>query len=145
MCSSDLVAVNVAMKIALYEKLGISGLAFATAVGAWINFGLLVVIAIRRGWMRPDTAFWKTCGAVAGASALLAIVALVGWAPARAVAAAIGVLQNEIAVGLLAGVGIVIYGVALFIALKALGVRLARLPRPAAEAKATPGAGNGEL
>ena len=47
--SLSAVAVNVAMKIALYEKLGISGLAFATAVGAWINFGLLVVIAIRRG------------------------------------------------------------------------------------------------
>jgi putative peptidoglycan lipid II flippase len=137
------VAVNVALKIALYEPMGIAGLAFATAAGAWINFGLLVVIAMRRGWMQPDAAFWKVCVAVAGSSALLALVAWLGWTPAQRVAAGIGHFQNEIAVALLAGAGIVIYGVVLVVALRALGVRLGRLPRQAADARQP--ASNGDL
>ena len=47
-------AVNLALKIGLYRTYGAVGLASATAVGAWINFALLVLIGLRRDWMRPD-------------------------------------------------------------------------------------------
>jgi putative peptidoglycan lipid II flippase len=47
-------AVNLALKIGLYRAYGAVGLATATAVGAWINFALLVLLGLRRGWLRPD-------------------------------------------------------------------------------------------
>jgi putative peptidoglycan lipid II flippase len=72
------VAINVALKIVLFRPLGAPGLALATAVGAWINFGLLTFLALRRGDMRFDALFCKIVAASAAASALLAIVALVG-------------------------------------------------------------------
>jgi peptidoglycan biosynthesis protein MviN/MurJ (putative lipid II flippase) len=39
------VAFNIVLKLALYAPLGASGLALATAAGAWVNFGLLVILA----------------------------------------------------------------------------------------------------
>ena len=47
-------AVNLALKIGLYRTYGVVGLASATAVGAWINFALLILLGLRRDWMRPD-------------------------------------------------------------------------------------------
>ena len=47
-------AVNLALKIGLYQTYGAVGLASATAVGAWINFALLILLGLRRDWMRPD-------------------------------------------------------------------------------------------
>jgi putative peptidoglycan lipid II flippase len=47
-------AVNLALKVGLYRTYGVVGLASATAVGAWINFALLILLGLRRGWMRPD-------------------------------------------------------------------------------------------
>ena len=36
------------------------GLAFATAIGAWTNVGLLVLLATRRGWMTPGPGAQRT-------------------------------------------------------------------------------------
>ncbi len=47
-------AVNLALKIGLYRIYGAVGLATATAAGAWINFALLILLGLRRDWMRPD-------------------------------------------------------------------------------------------
>lgn len=46
-------AMNVALKIVLAGPLGAAGLALATAIGAWINLGILYTLALRRGWTRP--------------------------------------------------------------------------------------------
>ena len=45
------VAVNVALKILLMDRYAQAGLAFATSIGAWVNFSLLIWLAARRG---PD-------------------------------------------------------------------------------------------
>src|SRR6516165_1864909 len=50
------VAVNVALKIALVGPLAQVGLAFATAVGAWINLVLVIVFAVRAGFLKLDSA-----------------------------------------------------------------------------------------
>src|SRR5579863_2107784 len=50
------IAVNVGLKVALYQTLGAVGLALATAAGAWINLAGLAALALWRGWMRPDSA-----------------------------------------------------------------------------------------
>src|SRR6476660_9230768 len=49
------VAVNVALKIALVGALAQVGLAFATAVGAWINLGLVIAFAVRAGYLKLDS------------------------------------------------------------------------------------------
>jgi putative peptidoglycan lipid II flippase len=78
-------AINVALKFVLSGQLGAAGLALATSVGAWINFGLLYVLAMRRGWTTPDERLVKT--AMAGFAGVIgfALVALtlkstvIGW------------------------------------------------------------------
>lgn len=48
------IAANVALKLVLWRDFGAPGLALATATGAWINVGALFVLALRRGWTKPD-------------------------------------------------------------------------------------------
>lgn len=48
------IACNVALKLLLWRDWGAPGLALATAAGAWINLGALFVLALRRGWTKPD-------------------------------------------------------------------------------------------
>src|SRR6201999_2816207 len=68
------VAVNVALKIALVGPLAQVGLAFATAIGAWINLSLVIAFAVRAGhlhfdadWMRSLAKF-VAAGFVLGAA-----------------------------------------------------------------------------
>src|SRR6202522_2808491 len=51
------IAVNVALKVALMGALAQVGLAFATAVGAWINLLLVMGFAARRGFLDLDRAW----------------------------------------------------------------------------------------
>jgi putative peptidoglycan lipid II flippase len=72
------VAVNVALKIALVGSLAQVGLAFATAVGAWINLLLVIGFAARRGYLDLDRALagslakFVASGVVLGAALWLA-------------------------------------------------------------------------
>jgi putative peptidoglycan lipid II flippase len=102
------------------------GLATATAVGAWINFGLLCLLAIRQGSMRPDATLAKVGVAVAAAAALLFGVAIFGDAPAARLAGAFGRFSTEAHLVFLAGAGSAVYAFVLLIGLRGLGVRLAR-------------------
>jgi putative peptidoglycan lipid II flippase len=145
MISLGAVAFNVALKIVLFQPLGATGLAFATAVGAWINFTLLCALAMRRGDMAPDALLRKTIVAAAIASALLAVVAIFGRDPAFAAGAMLTeAFAKEAALLLLAGAGAVVYFAALAGALLAQGVRPGRLRRAPAKAAETvkPGAGD---
>ena len=54
------VAVNVALKIALVGPLAQVGLAFATAVGAWINLSLVIAFAARAGYLQLDAALTRS-------------------------------------------------------------------------------------
>jgi putative peptidoglycan lipid II flippase len=130
------VAINVALKIVLFRPYGAVGLATATAVGAWINFGLLCALAIREGSMRPDATLAKVGLAVTAASALLLGVAIFGDAPTARLAEAVGHFVTETHLLLLTGAGSVVYALALLLGLRGLGVRLARRNGSAAEAPA---------
>ena len=68
-------AVNLALKVGLYRTYGAVGLATATAVGAWINFALLIVLGVRRDWMRPDAKLIENIAITAFCSGAAAIVA----------------------------------------------------------------------
>lgn len=140
------VAINVAIKFVLFKPLGAAGLAVATAIGAWINFGLLVVLATRKGDMKFDAISRRTLMAVAGASAVLTGFALVAIAPSRVVAEWIGWLVNESQLVLLGLAGGIVYFAVLALLLYGLGVRLSALraapPRPADPSPDSPAAGN---
>jgi putative peptidoglycan lipid II flippase len=120
------VAVNVGLKLVLMEPLGVVGLALATAIGAWVNVLLLFALAYRRDWTAPSAALGKVLAAVVAASILLAIYALLAQAPIGRSVGQIAIYREEIALALLAIGGAVVYGAALLIALKLLGVRLQR-------------------
>ena len=49
-------AVNLALKLALYQPMGPAGLALATATGAWINFALLIVLGHAAAMVRARQA-----------------------------------------------------------------------------------------
>jgi putative peptidoglycan lipid II flippase len=135
MISLGAVAFNVALKIVLFQPLGAAGLAIATAVGAWVNFTLLCALAMRRGDMAPDALLRKTIVAAAIASALLALVAIFGRAPALALGATIADgFAKEAALIVLAGAGAIVYFAVLAALLLAQGVRPGRLRRVAAKA-----------
>ena len=141
MVSLTAVALNVALKLALYKPFGAAGLALATAAGAWVNFGALTFLAVRGGSMAPDRTLGRVCAAVAVASLVLAAVAMIGAGPARVLAAAVGRFTTEIELTILSCAGFAAYGAVLLVGLMFLGVRLARpigKPAPAEN----PSAGN---
>jgi putative peptidoglycan lipid II flippase len=68
------IAINVVLKIALYQTWGASGLAFATAIGAWVNGGLLALLAYRKSWFAPDHHLTRLMIATGIAALILAAV-----------------------------------------------------------------------
>jgi putative peptidoglycan lipid II flippase len=67
------VAVNVALKIALFRPLGAPGLALATAAGLWIKVAGVFALARRRGWTAPDPRLLATGAATLFAAGALAL------------------------------------------------------------------------
>ena len=67
------VAVNVALKIALFRPLGAPGLALATAAGLWIKVAGVFALARRRGWTAPDARLLATAAATLFAAGALAL------------------------------------------------------------------------
>jgi putative peptidoglycan lipid II flippase len=67
------VAVNVALKIALFRPLGAPGLALATAAGVWIKVAGVFTLARRCGWTAPDARLVATAAATLFASGALAL------------------------------------------------------------------------
>ncbi len=119
---------NILLKIVLFKPLGAVGLATATAAGSWINFGLLVFLAVRRDEMRPDLQLGRIAAAVAVAAFALALAALalpyVGWA----MFGGLSRLAVDLTFGFTAVLGGVVYVAALIAAMWAFGVEL---PLPA--------------
>jgi len=119
-------AVNVALKIVLTGPLGVVGLALATAIGIWVNLGLLVVLAMRRHWMAPGGTLGRIAAAVGVASLLLAAFAWFAPVPLEAWVARLPAWHSEILLAILGAAGALIYGGTLLAGLKVLGVRLSR-------------------
>jgi putative peptidoglycan lipid II flippase len=118
------IGVNLALKLLLFRTHGAAGLAFATAIGAWTNVGLLVLLASRRGWMAPDRALKLTIVVVAAACVLMAGATLAADPTLKAWASALPVLHAEAHVGALAVVGLAAYGLAVLAGFKALRLSL---------------------
>src|SRR5690606_26276740 len=77
------IAANVALKVALMGSFAQVGLALATSVGAWINVGLVIFLARKRGFFATDSRFRRGAAVIALASLILGAVLWAGreWLP----------------------------------------------------------------
>jgi putative peptidoglycan lipid II flippase len=103
------VAVNVALKIALVGSLAQVGLAFATAVGAWINLLLVMGFAVRRGYLDLDRALMQSLTKFVASGVVLGAAL---WLAARFAASHLSTLsagRDEIAFLMLIVVGALVY------------------------------------
>ncbi len=103
------VAVNVAFKIMLMRDYAQVGLALATSIGAWVNFGLILWYARRERLIAADERLRRSIAKLAVAGLALTAALLVG---ARLLDGAPS-LRAELALAVLALVGLLVYGGAL--------------------------------
>lgn len=103
------IAVNVGLKVVLMGPLAQVGLALATAVGAWINVGLVVLLARRRGYFSLDARFKRSAAIIALASAALGFVLWAGqrWLPD--LLAGLPAFRAEASLAILAAAGGLVY------------------------------------
>ncbi|MBA1158098.1 murein biosynthesis integral membrane protein MurJ [Microvirga mediterraneensis] len=120
------VGVNVIVKIMLMQTYGVVGLALGTAIGVWVNLGLLFILAYRRGWTAPSATLGRTCLVIATAALLLSIFAWFAPGPIAAWTLPLPAWRNETLLALLGAAGALIYGGVLLAGLKLMGVGLAR-------------------
>jgi putative peptidoglycan lipid II flippase len=107
--------VNIGFKIVFYSATSLAqvGLAFATTIGAWLNFGLVLWFARRRGRIQFDAKLARPVGRILLAAVVLAIAVGLAkeWvAPAFSAWPRSG---DAATLAALAGIGGLIYGGAL--------------------------------
>jgi putative peptidoglycan lipid II flippase len=102
-------AVNLTLKIGLYRAYGAVGLATATAVGAWINFALLIVLGLRRDWMRPDARLIENVSITAFCTGAAAIVAPHLFHAVDRFVRPLHFMRNELDIVLTGGIALVVY------------------------------------
>src|SRR5215204_4717894 len=103
-------SVNIALKVALMGPLAQVGLALATAIGAWINFGLVVWFAARAGLFGLDDRLKSSIFKVFVAGLALALVLLLAQDPVLALYRSWPRLREEAALATLAIIGALVYG-----------------------------------
>src|SRR3954467_4502697 len=109
------VAVNVLLKIVFlyFTTLAQVGLALATSIGAWINFGLILWFGLRAGFIRFDAAFKRAVlKLVLAGVALTAALWIAQWS-VLAMTAGFPGRHTWLALLLLAFIGALTYGAAI--------------------------------
>jgi putative peptidoglycan lipid II flippase len=109
------VAVNVALKVALVGPLAQVGLAFATAVGAWINLSLVIAFAIRAGYLELDSALLRSVTKFAASGVVLGAALWLAVKLSATYLSALSAFRDETAFLLLIAVGGVTYVAAILL------------------------------
>jgi len=112
------IGVNVGLKLALYKDYGAPGLAFATAIGAWINGGMLAYLALNKGWMKVEVGLRQTALVVSIATAFLALATPLLIEPAQRMVVSFGGLAPVLSVLILGLTGGAVYAGTLFLSLR---------------------------
>jgi putative peptidoglycan lipid II flippase len=108
------VIVNVALKILLMDRFAQVGLAFATSIGAWVNFALLLWFATRQNLISIDARLRASLGKLAIAGVVLAAALYFGNLLLGRVTTA-WPFRDELTLAALALIGLVVYAGALAI------------------------------
>src|ERR1700735_166091 len=109
------VAVNVALKIALVGSLAQVGLAFATAVGAWINLSLVIAFAVRAGYLPLEAALMRSMAKFVAAGVVLGAALWLAAQLSASTLSGLVALHDEAAFLLLIVVGSVVYAGAILL------------------------------
>jgi len=104
------VAANIVLKILLMGPLAQVGLALATTIGGWVNFGLVVWFAVRAGLMTHDAGLARSIAKLALAGLVLAIALMLGEGPAQRLFAGWRSLHEVATLATLIGLGALVYG-----------------------------------
>ena len=132
-------AVNILLKVLLMGHLAQVGLALATSVGAWINLSLLALFARRQGFAVSGAAIGKPVAKLLIAGAVLAAMLLGGSYALERALAGMAHFREETMLGLLLLLGVVVYGLAVFLLLgRPWLMSLLREVTVAADTKAPP-------
>jgi putative peptidoglycan lipid II flippase len=107
-------AVNIAFKFMLMGTLAQVGLALATSIGAWVNFGLIIWFGLRAGHIQIDARLKQSAVKLAAAGLVLALVLWLASAPVARLTTGWHGIGDIAALTLLAAVGFVVYGGILF-------------------------------
>src|ERR1051325_9785284 len=107
------VVVNVALKLLLMRDFAQVGLAFATSIGVWINFGLIVWFAYRARLIAIDGRLKRAAGRLAIAGLALAAALFVGARALEHLFATLPAFRAETTLLALALLGTLVYGGAL--------------------------------
>jgi putative peptidoglycan lipid II flippase len=95
-------AINVVFKILLMGPLAQVGLALATAIGAWVNLGLITWLAWRRDLIGWDERLRHSLVRLALGGGILAMLLIAAAGPVARWAAGLPTLRDETALGVLA-------------------------------------------
>jgi putative peptidoglycan lipid II flippase len=104
------VAINLGFKVLLMGPLAQVGLAIATAIGAWVNLGLVVWFAARAGILGLDGRLKRSLVMLAAAGAAMAVGLTLAGRPVAMAVARLPVFRDETALLLMAAIGAVLYG-----------------------------------
>jgi putative peptidoglycan lipid II flippase len=103
-------AVNIVFKVALMGSLAQVGLALATAIGAWINFILVLWLAWRAGFIAADRELKSSLGKLAVAGVAMALLLLVAVPIVTSLLSSMSRFRNESELLVLTAVGGGFYG-----------------------------------
>ncbi len=106
------VVINVGLKILLMERYAQVGLAFATSIGVWVNFGLLAWFAARRGLMSFDDRLAPAAMRFAAAGVAVGATLFFAAGPAIRYCEHLGRLRFIAALAILAILGAAVYAAA---------------------------------
>ena len=101
------IALNIALKIVLVLgfHFGVTGIALGTALGAWVNVGMLAWMAKRRSLLAIDRVFWRSLLPTVIAATAVGAGALAGVALGGKLVPHPGLLHNETLLGFAIVVG----------------------------------------
>jgi putative peptidoglycan lipid II flippase len=107
---SGAIVVNVGLKVLLYKDYAQVGLAFATSMGAWVNFVVLTGFAARRGLIAPEAQLNRAVAKLAAAGLVLAGVLWLARQPVAGLFRTWPAFRDEMALAMLAVIGGLTYG-----------------------------------
>jgi putative peptidoglycan lipid II flippase len=110
------IVVNLAVKLVLIVSLsfGAVGLALGTAVGAWVNLGLLAGVASMRGLLKLDERMTRGAPRIIAAAVLAGVMSWIAVVPVDEALSGLALLRSEATMVALGTIALSVYGAALF-------------------------------
>jgi len=110
-------AVNIAFKVALMAPLAQVGLALATAIGAWVNLGLVLWLAGREKLIGWDERLRRSLVRLALAGGVLAVLLILAVGPVTRLFAGMSAYRDEMTLALLAVAAAAVYALTILLVL----------------------------